>query len=348
MRILFTLLCFSLSAFLAQANILTVSNSTVYPAQYSTIMSAVNAAVAGDTIYIYPTGPSNFYAEPININKKLVIIGGGVYADRVGKLGTWSQTSSYSLQITSAAAEGSVIMGMGFVSPVAVGTLADPVNNIMFSDCRFSGCEVYGNNIVFENNIMSSTPVNVSSYGALNIIFRNNLVYAGIGLRPGTTGILENNVFVTSDQANAALRYIQNGEAWGPGVTMRNNIFYRADIGPAAAQSPFVNNIYFLTNNPTPSTLGSSGNMNANPLFINLPPNGSTDFVLAHDFHLQASSPGKNFGTDGKDAGVWGGNRPINAFFESPLPRVIQITLSNNTIPTGGQVQLTIKATKAQ
>jgi hypothetical protein len=67
-----------------------------------------------------------------------------------------------------------------------------------------------------------------------------------------------------------------------------------------------------------------------------------------YDYHLQAGSPGINFGTDGKDVGMWGGTVPVNLGFEPPVPRIYDLKVNNATVPAGGTIQLTIKATKAQ
>jgi hypothetical protein len=137
---------------------------------------------------------------------------------------------------------------------------------------------------------------------------------------------------------------------FGPGVRIWNNIFFKSNpIGPngVTSLSEFKNNIYHLTNNPPPANGLSSGNINADPQFVNFPIAGAT-FSFDYNFHLQPSSPGINYGTDGKDVGMWGGPVPVNWGFEPPIPRIYELTVNNSTVPAGGTLQLTIKATKAQ
>ncbi|MEP7264551.1 MAG: hypothetical protein ABI772_08635, partial [Bacteroidota bacterium] len=71
---------FSIAASNVFATVLTVSNQSPNPGQYTTIQAAINAATAGDTVYVHPS--ATHYA-PFNLDRKLTIIGNGFEANQV-------------------------------------------------------------------------------------------------------------------------------------------------------------------------------------------------------------------------------------------------------------------------
>ncbi len=353
MKLLITFLVACCINSLAWANILTVSNNVTFPGQYSTIQSAINAASTGDTIYIYPS--ASLYNEAVNITKRLVIIGSGANEQRPSRLPSFVNT----INLTSSAASGSVLTGLYLYNIITSGSDIIPVDNLIVSDCRFNGqdggiCQFFGSNILIENCIFFGNGIGggfrFPRYGSSGNIIQNSYIHGSIALRPGTNTIIRNNIFASGDANTVAFTDIQNGEAFGPNVRIWNNIFFKSNpIGPRSVSdaSEFKNNIYHLTNNPPPVNAQSSGNLNANPQFVNYPIGGS-NFSFEYNFHLQPSSPGINYGTDGKDVGMWGGPAPVNLGFEPPIPRIYDFKVNNATVPAGGTIQLTIKATKAQ
>ena len=339
--------------FTASSTILTVSNNPSYPAQYSTISAAITAASPGDTIYIYPSG--DIYSENINTSKKLVLIGSGVNPDRPGRLSTrvggiWT--------ISGSSASGFMLMGLDMQGSYI--SLGDPntfVNNVVISDCRLNNAELYCNNILFENNIVPSG-ANASSMnfrGTSQRIIQNNIFEHNIGISAGDV-IIRNNIFASNDADRKSFQGI-NGTATNA-VQIHNNIFYKnSPEGIASnglggtynflANAEYKNNISYLALDPFPLNSNSSDNIVANPLFVNYPVAGGA-FSFNYDYTLQPASPAKNYGTDGRDIGMWGGIRPVNKGFEPPIPRIYELTVSNSNVPGGGTIQLTIKATKAQ
>jgi hypothetical protein len=349
MKFLFSLLVACNIASLLNANILTVSNHAGYPGQYNTIQSAVNAANAGDTIYIYPSPV--VYNETVNSSQRLVIIGSGANPQRPSGLLSYV----FSINLTSTAASNSVIMGLYITGSIVCGSDVNHINNLVVSDCQFNAGSNYffGSNILIENCILSSNnglggSLQMRSASSGNIL-QNNYFHGSIHLRPGTNTIIRNNIFASGDVNTNAFAYIQNGEAFGSSVKILNNIFFKSNIAPpgVADACEYKNNVYYLTNNSAPSNAQSSGNINADPQFVNYPALGAS-FSFNYDYHLQPTSPGINYGTDNNDIGMWGGLAPVNKGFEPPIPRIYQFTVNNPNVPAGGTIQLTIKATKAQ
>jgi len=348
MRILFT---FILAAFLysySSATVLTVCPNSSFPAQFSTIHAAIDSASASDTIYIYP----GTYPEDLTVTKQLVLIGPGINPHRPSKL----SASVWSLTLTGSNSSGSVIMGLYIYFTTSFGSNTVAVNNLLVNECYFRGGATFnGYNNIVENCILSNhypdgTFLNFEYPNAVGNIIQNCYIHGYIALRPGTNTLIRNNIFASGDASTNAFSDIQFGEALGSSVLIENNIFFKSNpLGSrgSAYACEFKNNIYYLTNNPVPENSLSSGNLNADPLFVNYPAGGN-QFSFEYDYQLQASSPGIKYGSDGKDVGMWDGLSPVNAGFEPPIPRIYELKVDNAKVPAGGTIQLTIKATKAQ
>jgi hypothetical protein len=318
----------------------TVSNSPAFPGQYNTVGAAIAASSPGDTIYIMP---SNIGYDGFTLDKRLVIIGSGLNPQRPSHLGTGAP--AFGITIDGA---GSSIMGINFWAGSIVGNSSAYVNNLYLSDCYFGALEIFSSNLIIENCIFNENfhPGESNS----NNVYQNNIFNRGIILKPSSNAIIRNNIFASHDVNLHAFYQQNNGEFAGPGVQILNNIFYKNNptgINGVANNCTFKNNIYYLTNNPVPTNATSSGNINADPLFVNYPAAGSY-FDWLWNYKLQPASPGINYGTDGKDISIWGGQVPVNAGFEPPIPRIYDLTAASISVPVGGSLQLTIKATKAQ
>src|SRR5882724_6342736 len=186
MKALLTLLMACSMSTLLRANVLTVSNNSTYPGQYSTIQTAVDAATAGDTIYIYPS--ALLYVETVNITKRLVIIGSGANPQRPSRLSSFLT----GINLTSSAASGSVLTGLHIYTTIVSGSDANPVDNLVVSDCKIDAgvCLFYGGNILIENciftaNYSTGQGIQIPSYSTGNII-QNNYIFGYVALRPGT------------------------------------------------------------------------------------------------------------------------------------------------------------------
>ncbi len=327
----------------------TVSPNGTYPAQYSQVANAIAAATTGDTIIIYP---GNVHEE-ILLNKRLIIIGAGLNPKTVSKSPT---TWSIRLNLNTGAS-GSAIMGIHFASLMM--TFGEAVvNNLLISECRFTAggdnINLKGSNIIIENCIFYAS-LRLFLDGAQNNIVRN-CIFSGenntaglLYLASGTNTLIQNNAFLSSSLNTYAILRAIHYIPIGAGVSVVNNIFFRANpyVSGHTDELDYANNIYYLSTNDIPGDPLIKRNIRANPDFVNYPAGGPL-FSFSHDLSLNTGSPAKNWGTDGKDAGIWGGPAPVNAGFEPPLPRIYNIEASNTTVPPGGTIQLKIQATKAQ
>ena len=94
---------------------------------------------------------------------------------------------------------------------------------------------------------------------------------------------------------------------------------------------------------------GVNNQIDVDPLFVNV---SSTTFDYAYDYHLQATSPGKNAGTDGTDIGIYGGAYPFPSGGEVPwqtsikpyMPQILEMNVLNAVIPLNDTLQVQVKA----
>jgi len=349
MKTLFTFLLIGCLSGSAWATIFTVCPNTSYPAQFATIQAANDSASPGDTIYVYPAK----YLVATNLSKRLVLIGPGLDPHRPTRV---PATMIQPFHLVGAACSGTVIMGITFNHEVLSGNYTTLVNNLSFIECRFnSTAQFWGNNILVENCILyrcaQCDAVSLAFFtdNAYGNIIQNNYIQGSIALQSGTNTLIRNNIFASVDVNSNAFLDMTWQLSYGPAVHIFNNIFYKSNPATpynATNESAFINNIYYLTSKPIPSNLLSSGNINADPQFVNFPAAGDL-FSFNYDYHLQSSSPGIKYGTDGYDVGIWDGPSPVNAGFEPPIPRIYDMKVGNSRVPAGGTIQLTIKASKA-
>lgn len=325
-------LCFA--PLVTLASVITVSNKPNSPAQFSTIQGAVDAAAAGDTILI--TGSPNQYSST-DISKRLVIIGQG-YDPRKDMA---YKTNVYSIQLYNGSS-GTVITGL---TTSIVNAVEAAVNDVklyrletnsaftrtgwVISECIISGSvNMAGNNVLVSNNVITGYVSNGASF--FGIVVMNNVfgnANGGFSIE-GRNMTIVNNIFYHKRSEGAAYRYIA-----------LNSI-----------NCVINNNMYF--NNPLPNPLSldingntGSGNIEANPLFVSI--DLSTYSILRTDnFQLQPGSPARLMGTDGKDIGAYGGNKPMQYPLsgEPTIPQIRTMNIGNTVIPADGTLKVKVKA----
>lgn len=322
------LVCFFVLA--AQARVLTVSNRPGTPAQYATVAAAITAAAAGDTIYI--NGSETSYGG-INIDRRLVIMGAGHNPRKQSIL----KTTVNIVQFTKTEASGSSIIGLAVQSI----SYSSPVNNITVKRCAFSSIifATYGQGWLIEANIGNTIYFSlINSSGqrmAANSTIRNNILSGSIHEASGL--IIANNVFIRNANNANALNNIENSG-------IQNNVFYGVSA-QGAKTSTFSNNISYQNTTtflPYGDNSGANNLVNADPKFTKFPAGGDV-FKYEYDFRLQASSPGKNTGTDGTDVGIYGG-KGFSETGEPPLPQIRDFFIRNGVVAPNGKLTISLKA----
>lgn len=343
----------------ANATVRTVSNNTNSPGQYTTLQAACDAASANDTIYVHAS--ETIYSNVV-IRKPLVIIGEGslpneqmllsviisglqISASNPPSLETGAGSKFYGLQLegnlmigtnNSGIPLGSLTFERCKISSINLSGASAAHSNLIFHQCVLGGISSSGpwsgiSNSIISNSIISGVIYMSSSYGSNNIL--RNCLYGGYSFN-GRGFIFSNSIF------------------YNPTSTYTNN----------SVNSTYTNNLLYYQSNPTITngTTTATGNVFADPMFIT-PEMPST--VLGYNynstgtfanFNLQAGSPAMTLGTDGTQAGLYGGTTPWidgtggGVFRYNTMPKqvpfVIDMNILNNTIPVNGTLNVQINA----
>lgn len=334
-----TLLLLGFCTVILKAGVLTVNNNANSPGQFTSLQTAIDSANAGDSIYVH--GSLVSYGN-VNVKKRLTFLGTGHNPNKTNNL--VSEIGIMQLDTLSgvSGASGTRIIGFKLNRVSGYGGNGG-TKNILIQRNYFTSSgnkiTITGKNWTIENNIIFPTLVDVNGHS--NIIIRNNIfskAYITDSNQP--TVLIANNVFL-SNSLSEALSFMSN-------AIIANNIFLGATPkGSSVDANTFSNNITYQTSYdtiPFGTNMGSGNFVAQDPQFVNVLSNA---FNYSYDFSLQATSPGKNAGTDGSDVGIYGGTSPFVDMTGSPaIPQMKSITIMNPVIPVGDSLQVIIKAKK--
>jgi hypothetical protein len=338
MKQLFIFLFALTTAFTAYATVITVDNNPNSPGQYTGIQAAINAAVAGDSIYI--SGSTTNYGN-FSLNKRVTIFGTGY--NPLKQVPVVSIVSSMSLDtVTSVSgASNSKVYGLAFT-----GNISDTYGAKFVSIER---CQVNGStnmsassaNWVIRNNAHFSV-ININN--SPNILFENNLAYGcAIQTSNQPTVTINHNVFLFNvGSGYYCANNVQN-------ATWMNNIFWGASpIYSNVTGCVFNNNLTYQTPNdviPGSGNTGSNNLVTVPPGFVNVPNPNSIGY--GYDYNVINVSAANNAGTDGTDLGVYGGTSAMQDLSGMPaIPQMYEMNITNPTIPPAGTLNVTFKARK--
>lgn len=342
-------------AYSAGATIRTVSNDANRPAQYSDVQSAINAAVAGDTIYV--NGTQYAYGD-FTINKKLILIGAGYSSSnqfnlisQVGYIGFFRDSGTQD-------GSGSVITGFKIT-----GGIQNNYPSLLTSNIR-----------IFRNLIGG---ISFGYGGGSNITIYNNIITGNIdGINVASNYIIQNNVFTTNafiyrfNQSSVVVDHnlFVHGNAFGSlqFTTITNNIIVSSDntrvMDANVTNCTFSANLSLSQNissgSPSNSFIaqqntGGSNIVGSDPMFTSC--SDFNNFSFSFNYRLQSGSPGHNAATDGSDIGIYGGQYPfpsggtpgggydMSAF--PPIPQVTGMNIQNASVLPGAQLKVSVQAT---
>lgn len=312
-----------------QAKVLTVSNRPGNPAQYQQVASAIAAAAPGDTIYVQG---SEIRYDDFTIDKKLTIIGPGHKPDK--EVALLADFNRVTIGVQNTDANGSSLIGIN-ASAVLGSTFSQ--SNITIKRCKLDYIYIQGGSVeitkkwIIEDNILYSISFASTLPTPYEFIIRNNIFSGQITY--GSSLVITNNIFIGS-QSDAFLGLTNS--------SIHNNIFYGTSP-QGAANSTFNNNISYSNSNttlPYGTNNGINNKVDVDPLFT-VYTGGA--FNYAHDYHLQATSPGKNAGTDGTDIGLFGGIG-FSESGEPPIPQVRAFLIKNGVVAPNSKLSITIRA----
>jgi len=325
--------------FIAEANVLTVSNNPNSPGQYMNLQTAIDSASAGDSIYVH--GSATSYGSVI-INKRLTLLGTGHKPNKANILVSVIGNVLFDSVATVSGASGTKIIGFKINRVTGYGGSGGTKNILIQRNYFISGgtkITSTGSGWTIENNIFYPSSININNKA--NTIIRNN-IFSGAYLATSnqSTVLIANNIFFGTPPATA-FTTVSN-------ALIANNIFSGSSPkGSNVSSNIFSNNITYQTSYdtiPFGTNTGSGNFVAQNPQFTNAATN---DFNYSYDFSLQATSPGKNAGTDGTDIGIYGGATPFLDMTGTPaIPQVKSVMILNPMIPVGDSLQVIIKAKK--
>jgi hypothetical protein len=367
------LLVFSFVAIHTYATVRTVSSNPSTLGQFSTIQTAIDASVDGDTVYVY--GSPNTYAGFTIQDKKITVIGPGWSPDKNLPLTATVDGASIRNSPAGGSPDGSELQGLVFVSNAvylsrnAVGGDFG-VNDLRIIRCLFNSAiyfELGSSGFLFEGSIFYNS-INFSSSATYqNFLFQNNLIFMPVccissqinGLNNSVNIRFDHNLFTSSNNSGGNTAQIFSNSRF---LTFSNNIFNQANAGLAVSLSTFNNNLTNnitlnsanATSNGTPWTVNSNvdggGNVaNQNPVMVDQASVNAGSSSAALNFTI-ASGPANNTGSDGKDMGLLfnsvGSLNWVNSR-NSRLPRIFSMNITTPTVTPGGNLSVTVEARKS-
>ncbi len=339
MKSILTILLICMFTTTIKATVLVVDNNINNTTAYALFQDAVNAAIAGDTIYVQP---SNIVYDSPTLDKTLVIFGAGRRPNKQNQ--ARSKVANIFLEL---GCDGSEIHGMVVTVIRATGI---NVSNITITKCELGRLEINGDNFFVENCVLklsgfdycvrvfdgpNNTPRN-------NLVFQNNIFKGAIRNMSGSGCTFRNNLFLPTGFYFSAF--------WDQEVAVslivENNIFY----GSAPSNCfvcTFDNNITFSTNQDVLPYGNNTGTNNLiwiqnNFVDADLPITDFINNIYGYDLQIVDGQPGDNAGTDGKDIGLFGGAIPFSYPGEPAIPVVRNFILENASVPVNGNLQIQV------
>lgn len=310
---------------------------------FTTLQSAHDGALAGDTLYLIGS-PNNYITSRVTITKRLVILGPGYFLNenqntQVNPLSAhlfFGGTCTEAIDFASGS-EGTIMMGLTIAGRIKIS-----VNNIMikrnlFTDgqpsCNDPRITISGSNVfIVQNYVWGPT----QGYGILvnpgfsNITIQNNYLFNACYGCGGT--------FFGLNSSGSSLEVSNNIFTGGITVsnsTVQNNIFLTNNTF-AAPSSLVRNNIHGYA--ALPAGNGNLNNVQINTVFIG---SGSTD----GQWKLSSGSPAIGAGFNGVDCGMFGGPEPYVLSGIPPIPTIYSLTApAVGEKNTGLPIQIKVKS----
>lgn len=327
----------------------TVDNNPSAGANFTSVQAAINAATAGDSIYIHPSATT--YGD-ITISKTIHLRGLGHRPEfNAGEFPTLGNISFNGiLGAPNSSISGLFITGNIQISNVQNYSGLSVSNNRLH---RISGSNtlnqsndwLIAGNVFITSSFALIDKANSSNWMIINNFIQNN----GTSVSWNTftdldaSDIFRNNIIVSHQNGEAITVFVdcQN-------LTVENSIFITVGtatgITGTSSSITYNNCLSFSSIGQTLSALNGSDNLNnQDPQFVN---GGTTPtFSYSKDFHLADGSPGADHGLDGEDIGIYGNSYPFSMEgYPEDLPYPTSLVIENSVISNGGTLNVLFEA----
>ncbi|HTB06460.1 MAG TPA: SprB repeat-containing protein, partial [Bacteroidia bacterium] len=314
------------------AHIRTVSNNAVNAGQYTNLQTAVNAANAGDTIYVMGS-PTDYGAVTIT-KPRITLMGAGYNITGL--------QYNYITEVDNISLNGGVnsvkIQGLYVNGNIQQGS-AGVVDSVDIERCYVTNyVYVLGPYCIIRNNDIDN--INVNNFA--NIQIQNNFLQ-DVGNMSAATDTIDHNNFVT---------YSGNVTSYSGATslaTFKNNVFYYCNP-ENTTNCVFKNNMCSSGSAYNLNTYASNtgtGNIFATPpgwTDATIPASTvSQNAIWNYNWTFTAASSAHLAATDGTDIGVYGGKYPMpNLNGYTHIPQMVSMS-TNGIAPFGGNVSLSFK-----
>jgi hypothetical protein len=312
--------------FYSNAAIYRVNNQAGVDADFTSIVSAVNAAANGDILLI--EGSPIEYGGVVGLNKRLTIIGPGNFLTNNPNTQAYPYSATFSGQFYfENGSDNSIVMGIYFYRGTNNGTqmTINGADNITLRRNRFytdpsstSTLYIAGGSygILIEQNWMASVvqwqggPL-ISIASPCSVTIRNNFINHGVYYGYAIITVNDGNNLIT----------IQNNLIQGTFVAyysaIFNNIYWNGNFTNGSGNIVAYN---LCSGTQFPAGNGNVQNVNMNTVFVNN--GGSVD----NNYELAPGSPAIGAGAGGGDCGMYSADSGGNPYVLSTMPPVPSIT----------------------
>ena len=325
-------LCIATSGYAAKHRV----NNTGGGAPFSTINSAIEAAEAGDTIYV--EGSAIAYAG-FTLNKPLTLIGPGYFL--IDNPMTQANPNPATVGVTSFApgAEGSLIMGMYFYHSAYDGghLISFTTGDIVLKRNRLQ------RNAWSSYHGYTNHTINIADNLSNISILQNYIERTADG--NGTAISIGNNCFALNISNNYV--YCQSGNTFSMSSTAIANVFYNVINGGMTLQNSNVHNNIMIAGGVGATNCIVTNNIGHSTQFP-LPNNKQmVDMNTVFDLENTSrdakytlldnpSNPAIAYGVVGDDCGMFGGTTPYRLSGIPPVPAIYFFFGSPTGSNTGG------------
>ncbi|MBL7965336.1 MAG: hypothetical protein JNM31_15980 [Flavobacteriales bacterium] len=300
-------------------------NNTGIAADFTTLQAAHDAATAGDTLHLEPSGSS--YGN-CTFTKQLVVIGPGWFLSNNPGTQANLESAKTGALIFDPGSNGAVVSGLDVQggSPSVVKASFVRIERCRFTSgsnslhivYTFAGLNITG--VVVNGCYISNAIVAGQSGSVVNDLTISNTYSAQINLSGGPVNGELRNCVMTAGTA-------YYGSA---GISAVNNIFNGAVV---VGGSMFSNNLF--SGAPVPATNGNQINVVMGTVFV-----GGTGDA---QYQLAVGSPAIGAGAGGADCGLFGGLEPYRLSGIPPVPSIFVLSAATAT-DQGTPLQVTISA----